>query len=137
MRTSVTRLVGLLATVLAGPGLFSIPGPRTAAEAADSLGNHWVFGPVVQPAVPLAGSAWSQNPIDHFILTRLEKERLSPSPEADRRTLVRRLKFDLLGLPPTPEEVEAFVTDPGPDAYEKVVERFLASPHYGERWARH
>ena len=77
-----------------------------------------------------------RNPIDAFVLARLEKEGLAPSPEADRTTLIRRLTLDLTGLPPTPEEVDAFLNDPAPDAYEKVVDRLLASPHYGERWGR-
>jgi hypothetical protein len=78
-----------------------------------------------------------RNPIDNFIRSWLEKEGLKPSPEADRATLIRRLKFDLLGLPPAPEEIDAFVNDPAADAYERLVERYLASPHFGERWARH
>jgi hypothetical protein len=87
------------------------------------------------PAVP--DSLWPLNPVDHFILDRLAKDQLSPAPPADRRTLIRRLSFDLIGLPPTPQEVDAFVADPLPDAYERLVERLLASPHFGERWARH
>src|SRR5205814_2855992 len=78
-----------------------------------------------------------RTPVDAFVLARLEKEGLKPSPPADRVTLLRRVTFDLTGLPPTPEEAEAFVKDAAPDAYEKVVERLLASPHYGERWATH
>ena len=77
------------------------------------------------------------NPIDAFILARLEKEKIQPSPEADRVTLIRRLSLDLLGLPPTPAEVDEFLNDPRPDTYERLVERLLASPHYGERWGRH
>jgi len=77
---------------------------------------------------------WARNPIDTFILARLENQKLSPSPEADRVTLIRRLSLDLIGLPPTIDEVDRFVADKSPDAYEKVVERLLASPHYGERW---
>ena len=77
-----------------------------------------------------------RSPIDAFVLARLEKEGLTPSPEAPRETLLRRLSLDLVGLPPTPEEVDAFLADTRPDAYEKVVDRLLASPHYGERWAR-
>src|SRR5262249_9676692 len=80
---------------------------------------------------------WVRNPIDRFILARLEKEGLTPSPEADRVTLLRRVSLDLLGLPPSPEEVEAFRNDPRPGAYERAVDRLLQSPHYGERWARH
>ncbi len=79
---------------------------------------------------------WPRNAIDRFILARLEEEGLAPSPAADRDTLIRRLSLDLVGLPPTPEEVDAFVADRSPDAYEKLVDRLLASPHYGERWAR-
>src|SRR5262249_46179348 len=77
------------------------------------------------------------NPIDRFILARLEKEQIRPSPEADRATLIRRVTLDLIGLPPTPAEVDAFVNDARPDAYERLVDRLLASPHYGERWGRH
>jgi hypothetical protein len=80
---------------------------------------------------------WGRNPIDRFILAKLEQENLSPSPEADRRTLIRRLSFDVTGLPPSPEEVREFQKDSDPQAYEKLVDQLLASPHYGERWARH
>ena len=79
---------------------------------------------------------WVRNPIDAFVLARLESEGLAPSPEADRETLARRLSLDLVGLPPTPAEMDAFLADTSPDAYEKLVDRLLASPHYGERWAR-
>ncbi len=100
--------------------------------------NHWAFKSVVRPSVPVAkNSRWGINPIDAFILARLEKESFGPSVEADRRTLIRRLSFDLLGLPPSPEEVESFVQDKRKDAYERLVDRYLASPHYGEYWARH
>jgi hypothetical protein len=91
--------------------------------------------PVTPP--PVKNARWGINPIDRFILHRLEQHGLEPSPPADRRTLIRRLSIDLLGLPPTPEEVEAFVNDPEAGAYERLVDRLLASPHYGERWARH
>ena len=80
---------------------------------------------------------WARNPIDRFIQSALAEHGLTESPEADRRTLIRRLNFDLLGLPPTPSEVAAFVADPEPDAYEWLVDRLLASQHYGERWGRH
>jgi mono/diheme cytochrome c family protein len=115
-------------------------GARWPATTADtlSLKDHWAFKPVTKPALPVVESKkWIRNGVDHFILARLEKEKLAPSPEADRATLIRRLKFDLLGLPPSPEEVEAFVSDKDDRAYEKLVDRFLESPHYGERWARH
>lgn len=100
--------------------------------------DWWSLTPLKRPPVPaVKDKAWPRNDIDLFILARLEAEGLTPSPEADRRTLLRRLSFDLIGLPPTPEEVEAFVADKRPDAYERQVERLLASPHHGERWARH
>ncbi|MFN7948785.1 MAG: PSD1 and planctomycete cytochrome C domain-containing protein [Blastocatellia bacterium] len=102
------------------------------------ISNHRAFIPPVRPALPeVRNKAWARNPIDRFILARLERENLAPSSEADRVTLLRRLSLDLTGLPPTPEEVDAFVRDRSPQAYEKQVERLLASPHYGERWGRH
>jgi hypothetical protein len=98
----------------------------------------WAIQPLARPAVPeVKGCGWVRTPVDAFILAALEARGLAPRPEADRRTLIRRLTFDLLGLPPTPEEVERFVSDDRPDAYERVVDRLLASPHYGERWGRH
>jgi len=100
--------------------------------------THWSFIPPTRPPVPtVKNKAWVRNPIDAFILARLEKEGIPPSPEADRRTLIRRLSLDLLGLLPTPADVETFVNDRRPDAYERLVDRLLASPHYGERWGRH
>jgi mono/diheme cytochrome c family protein len=103
--------------------------------------DWWSLRPVVKPAVPAppAGAYrdWPRNPIDLFVLEKLLQKGMAPAPAADRRALIRRVSFDLVGLPPTPEEVEAFVNDPAPDAYEKVVDRLLASPHFGERWARH
>jgi mono/diheme cytochrome c family protein len=108
------------------------------AAAPDPKKTHWAFQPVVRPALPnVTAGGWARNPIDRFILARLEKEKFAGSPPADRRTLLRRLKFDLLGLPPTPEEMDAWLNGSAPDAYEKLVNRYLASPHYGERWARH
>ncbi|MBI4328155.1 MAG: DUF1549 domain-containing protein, partial [Chloroflexi bacterium] len=105
---------------------------------AKDKADPWAFKPVSRPAVPPVKKAdWPRNEIDHFILNELERERLTPSPEADRRTLIRRLYFNLIGLPPTPTEVDAFIQDRDSDAYEKLVDRLLASPHYGERWARH
>jgi hypothetical protein len=100
--------------------------------------KHWAYVAPVRPAVPeVKNRAWTRNPIDNFILAKLEKENLAPSPEADKISLLRRLSLDLIGLPPTPKEVDAFLKDPSPKAYEKQVERLLASPHYGERLARH
>src|SRR5207248_106882 len=81
--------------------------------------------------------AWTRNPVDRFVLARLEKEGLKPSPPALRETLIHRLSLDLTGLPPTPRAVEAFLRDRSPGAYEKLVDRYLASPHYGERMAQY
>jgi hypothetical protein len=98
----------------------------------------WSFQPVRKPAVPQVNDAkWPQNDIDRFILAKLEQKGLKPVRAADKRVLIRRVTFDLTGLPPTPEEVDAFVNDNSPGAFAKVVDRLLASPHYGERWARH
>ena len=98
----------------------------------------WAFQPIQHPdPPPVSRAGWVRNPIDQFILARLEKEKLTPSPEANRATLLRRVSLDLTGLPPSPEEIRAFVADSRPDAYERVVDRLLASPHYGERWGRH
>ena len=99
--------------------------------------DWWSLQPLTNPQIPKANSKWVQNAIDRFIWAKLQTEQLEPSPPADRRTLIRRLSFDLLGLPPSRREVEEFVSDPAPDAYDRLVDRFLASPRYGERWARH
>ena len=104
----------------------------------DGERDHWAFRPLVRPMPPDVGdSAWPRNPIDQFILARLEQEQLAPLPPADRATLLRRVSFDLIGLPPTPEEIAAFVADDSPLAYERLVDRLLASTAYGERWAQH
>lgn len=109
--------------------------PSAIAEAAK---KHWAFQRVRKPELPaVKNQAWVRTPIDRFILTKLEARQIAPAPPADRRTLVRRLNFDLIGLPPAPEEIEAALNDTAPDWYEKVVDRLLASPQYGERWARH
>jgi hypothetical protein len=98
---------------------------------------HWAYVPPVRPAPPAsADPGWLRNPIDAFILSRLESERLPHSPEADRSALIRRVSLDLTGLPPSPAEVDALLADAGSDAYEKLVDRLLASPQFGERWAR-
>ncbi len=100
--------------------------------------DWWALQPLGQPQQPrVKDAAWVRNPIDAFVLQRLEARGLRPSPPADRRTLIRRLTFDLLGLPPGPEDIDAFLKDDSADAYEKLVDRLLNSPHYGERWARH
>ena len=99
--------------------------------------DWWSFKPVQRTDVPFSDDPWVRTPIDAFILQRLQDEGLTHAAEADRRTLIRRLSFDLIGLPPTPEETQAFVRDPDPQAYERLVDRLLDSKHYGERWARH
>src|SRR5262249_47451288 len=105
----------------------------TAADRA-----FWSFRPLQKPTVPAVKDAgWVRNPIDAFVLARLERAGLRPAPEADRRTLIRRLSFDLMGLPPTPEQVERFLADTRPGADERLVDRLLASAAHGERWARH
>jgi len=114
--------------------------PWTAEKGAGKPRNwdHWSFQPPQRPAVPaVISKSWVRNPIDNFVLARLEKEKLQPSPEADRATSMRRVSLDLTGLPTTPAEMQAFLADKSPQAYEKVVDRLLASPHYGERWGRH
>ena len=99
---------------------------------------HWAFQSLRHPTPPAAENAsWPRNDIDRFVLARLEQAGLVPSAEADKRTLIRRVSFDLLGLPPTPEDIDAFVNNTSPDAYEQLVDRMLASPRYGERWGRH
>ena len=107
-------------------------------EQGAPYSRHWAFEPVPQPVVPTVRnpSAIIRNPIDAFVLARLESEGLEPSPEANRYALVRRVSLDLIGLPPTPDEADAFLKDASNDAYERLVDRLLASPHYGERWAR-
>lgn len=107
------------------------------AATAPASQKHWAYVKPLRPDPPkVKNAAWVRNPIDNFVLARLEKEGLTPSPEADRETLIRRVSLDLIGLPPALEEVDAFLADQSSDAYEKVVDRLLASPHYGERWAR-
>jgi mono/diheme cytochrome c family protein len=110
--------------------------PTTKQPAAAK--KHWAFQPVGNPSVPqVHQKKWVKTPIDAFILAKLEGKQLEPSPAADRRTLIRRATYDLTGLPPTAEEVDAFIKDKSPNAYEKLVDRLLASPHYGERWGRY
>ncbi len=111
--------------------------PDSASIAVKDPKKHWAFKSPVRPAVPPApGKRRVKNPIDNFVLARLEKEKLPPSPEADKVTLIRRLCLDLTGLPPTIEEVDRFLNDRTKDAYEQLVEYLLTSPHYGERWGR-
>jgi hypothetical protein len=110
-------------------------GPPRVDEQAR---NFWSFRPVSRPKVPDVKQAdWVRTPIDAFLLAKLEAAGLQPAPPATKTALLRRVSYDLTGLPPTPEEVDAFLADASPDAYERMVDRLLASPHYGERWARH
>ena len=150
IRLPCHRSVGALGFVLS-LGFVCLPGafPLSAAEAPEAgaakpevthrkdPSGHWAFKPPVRPALPKVSSpAWARGEIDRFILATLDREGLKPSPEADRPTLLRRASLDLIGLPPTPEEVDAFLADRSRDAYEKQVDRLLASPHFGERWGR-
>ncbi len=115
------------------------PTPATGASKIDIAAGKkfWAFqSPQRHQQPSVKQPHWIVTPIDGFVLAKLDEASLSPSAPADRRTLIRRVTFDLIGLPPTPEEVEAFVADSSPDAYEQLAERLLASPHYGERWAR-
>jgi hypothetical protein len=112
-------------------------GATGPAEAVAAEKRHWAYVKPERAQPPtVRNEAWVRNPIDRFVLARIEKEGLGPSPEADKATLIRRVSLDLVGLPPSPAEVDAFLADASPDAYEKVVDRLLASPRYGERWAR-
>ncbi len=122
------RLVWLLAALFAS----------SIAQAGDEVAKPWALQCVKRPPVPVGDATLpANNPIDQFINAGLRDAGLTPTPEADRRTLIRRVNFDLLGLPPRPEDTAAFISDPRPDAYERLVDRLLASPHFGERWGRH
>ncbi|HEX7446937.1 MAG TPA: DUF1549 domain-containing protein, partial [Pirellulales bacterium] len=129
-------------------GLFIVAGLLLAAARADepygrfqfdeSELEHWAFQPVRRTEPPaVKDAAWVQNPIDAFILAELENASIRPAPPADRRTLVRRAYFDLIGLPPTPEEQERFLSDTSPRAFARLIDELLARPEYGERWGRH
>jgi hypothetical protein len=130
----VVRLSGLVVVAALLGVVAAPPGKLLTADEP-----WWAFRPLRLAPVPKPAAAdhWARSPIDAFVLAKLGERGLRPAPEAERRTLIRRVTFDLTGLPPTPEEVEAFVGDPAPDAYERMVDRLLASPAYGERWARH
>src|SRR5579871_2582185 len=107
-------------------------------EASGGVADMWALQPVRKPTLPkVKNAAWVRNPIDAFVLAKLEAKGMQPAPPAGKRELIRRVTFDLVGLPPTPEEIAAFMADTSPDAYEKLVDRLLASPRYGERWARY
>jgi cytochrome c553 len=117
----------------------SLPQQSAANRAPDHRATHWAYQPITRTAPPQILNPKSDilNGIDAFVISRLDQAGLSHSPPADRRTLIRRATYDLIGLPPAPEEVEAFAADTSPDAYQRLVDRLLTSPHYGERWGRH
>jgi hypothetical protein len=132
---SATELADLAAWVKMGA-----PDPRTDGTTAKQppARDLWSLHPVAHPAVPaVKNGAWPINDIDRFILAKLEDKKLHPAPQADKRTLIRRASYDLTGLPPTPDEIDAFLKDKSPNAFVQVVDRLLASPAYGERWGRH
>ncbi|MDX2034098.1 MAG: DUF1549 and DUF1553 domain-containing protein [Blastocatellia bacterium] len=128
-------------TLFFAVAVFAVSFPRASAslrQADSGRPAHWAFLAPVRPSLPaVKNRAWVRNPIDQFVLARLEQNGLTPSPEAARTQLLRRLSLDLTGLPPTIEELDRFLNDKAPDAYERQVDRLLASPHYGERWGRH
>lgn len=123
------------------------PDPRDAPRPSgsgkltgltDKARGHWAYQPVKKPAVPATkNQQWCRTPVDAFILQKLEEQHLTPAPDAHKETLLRRATYDLIGLPPTTSEIEAFLADNSPSAFAKVIDRLLASPHYGERWGRH
>jgi hypothetical protein len=114
------------------------PAAIRSGAITDNERQFWSYQPIRKPSLPeVKDTAWPKTDVDRFILARLEEKRLKPAPLADKRSLLRRVTFDLIGLPPTPAEIQAFLGDDSPDAFKRVVDRLLASPHYGERWGRH
>src|SRR5450432_2733359 len=119
------------------------PDPRLTTAIGTNLNasspkDHWSFKPISNPAVPnVSDTNWVKSPVDAFILAKLQDNGIKPNPASDKRTLIRRATFDLVGLPPTQQEIKDFLDDDSPDAFAKVVDRLLASPHYGERWGRY
>jgi len=131
-------LLLLLFTCLASSLAADAQSSSTSRPSSSGTASFWAFKPVERPAIPsLADQNWVRNPIDAFVLANLREHGLKPAREADRLTLFRRATFDLTGLPPTPQEIREFLADHSPDAYEKLIDRLLASPHYGEQWGRH
>src|SRR5215467_11480603 len=128
MRLAVLILAGLAASLLGETD-------KDDAWVAPRR-NFWAFQKAVRPDPPRVAGKWARTPIDAFILEALEQKKLTPSAPLDREHLIRRVTLDLTGLPPTPGEVDLFLQDKSPNAYEKVVDRLLASPHYGERWGQ-
>jgi hypothetical protein len=139
--TGALQNAGALFFILFGMMSVSVAA-RADSPAEGRTNQHWAYTPLIRPQVSAPGSTLqrsntSTNPIDSFIRSKLAEHQFAASPEADKRTLLRRVSFDVIGLPPTPEEMRAFLADVSPRAYERVVDRLLASPRYGERWARH
>ena len=115
-----------------------VAGVKEAFDLQKRRGEHWCWKPIrAEAPPPVRNTEWATSPIDHFILARLEAHGLTPAPPADKRSLIRRASYDITGLPPAPEDVEAFCRDDSPDAFAQVVDRLLSSPRFGERWARH
>jgi hypothetical protein len=125
----------IAATVVGAMAALCLPAADPETAFIGARARYWAYQPVVRPPVPEARDRWARSPIDAFILQHLREKQLSPSPALDRPQLIRRVTFDLTGLPPTPAEVTAFVNDRSPNAYAKLVDRLIASPAYGERWA--
>ncbi len=136
MRRLLRKFAALLTVALLVPSAVRAQG-RADTYSADER-SHWSLQPRTRPQLPQDGDCtWPANPVDAFILARLEDAKLRPAPPADRRTLIRRVYFNLTGLPPTPEDIAAFERDPAPDAYERLIDRLLANPHYGQEWGQH
>ena len=138
-KLSERELEGIVEWIRAGAEWADATAPLSVPRrmASDEERSFWSFRPLSPPAVPSGGSDWAKTDIDRLVLEMLRSKGLTPVGPADRRTLLRRASFDLTGLPPTPEETQAFLADDSPDAFARVVDRLLASDHYGERWARH
>ncbi len=135
---SAPPFVALLLLLLTLPAVHSARAAAPDAADLTTARQFWSFRPIQKPPPPLVkNTAWAQTPLDCFILAKLEKHGLHPAAPATKAELIRRVSFDLTGLPPSPEDVRAFVADPAADAYERLVDRLLASPHFGERWAQH
>lgn len=138
LRSLVVTFGGLLMFVSPiAPLAFADEAEQMELTLTEADRNHWAFKPLSSPLPPEIESAWIRNPIDQFVLQGLRRAKLHPSTQADRRTLLRRVTFDLTGLPPTVDEIKRFLADDRPDAYERLVDRLLASKAYGERWAQH
>jgi hypothetical protein len=134
---TLTRWVKMGAPWVGGTAEVAAPAHKGLQVTAEDR-NYWAYRPIKRPAVPaVKDRAWVRNPIDAFLLAGVEAKGLSPAPPADRTALIRRVYYDLTGLPPSPEEIDAFARDESADAYERLVDRLLKSPHYGEKWARH